>query len=180
MTAQIGDKFKIKNENYTFVAMSEPIGFHPSRYGIRPSHTCTACWRGFWCEYQISEKGIFVKELYVNSFDGNYPLIDGVGIATEKDGSPAMYMSHHVYKGLNIPVPFSGKILVGDKFLPGFYIHMGHQMPWAYEILKELVFEDGKLLETNDLSAVAATLRERVQKGDFIEEDESLHYWWLE
>lgn len=69
MTAQIGDTFKFKGEDYSIVAISTPIGFNPQNYGITPELICTACWNGYWCEYEISDTGIFLKNLYINSKD---------------------------------------------------------------------------------------------------------------
>ncbi len=162
MTAQIGDRFILKETEYRFVNICNPIPFNPQTYGITPSVARTACWKGFWCVYDINSKGIFLKDLYVNSENGQYPKINGVAPMFESDDkSYLIYMGHHLYKNLNIKVPYSGKILVGDKFIGDYYIHMGYQQPWAYEILIELIFENGELIETVDHSKIANEIREK-------------------
>ena len=53
MTAQIGDKFMIRDRSYTMAAASNPIPFTPKEYGIIADACCTDCWRGFWCIYDF-------------------------------------------------------------------------------------------------------------------------------
>lgn len=196
MTAQIGDRFKFEGTEYSIVAISKPLGFDPTEYGITPESVSTACWKGFWCIYNITESGIFLEDLYINSKDGCYPEIGGIKPLSEKNkGEHFCYMGHHLYKGLNIQVPYSGKILVGDEFIRKYYIHMGYQRAWAYKILTELIFENGVLVETNDLSQIAAELREEISKDkdfekklhsnipEFVRDNFALDYgtkaWWL-
>lgn len=191
MTAQIGDSFKYKGENYQIAAISEPIRFQPQDYGITPVAASTACWRGYWCEYEISERGIILENLYINSRDEYYPDINGVGPQKE-DGKYFEYMDCHFYKNLNLVMDFTGKILLGKGFLRKYYIHMGYQRAWAYEVLKELVFEDGRLIETVDHSEMAKKIRKEIdgQSGSedkniekFVTDSFSLRMedkaWWI-
>ena len=198
MTAQIGDKFEFDGENYSIVAKSASLDFNPVKYGIIPSSSCTACWDGYWCIYNITEEGIFLKDLYIHAHDNSYPEIEGVAVFSER-GNDFNYMGHRLYKGLNIKMNYTGKILVGSKFIPKYYIHMGYQSAWAYEVLTEFVFENGNLVKANDLSDVAAKLRAKIDEDRknadfsmrseldlrrFIEESFSLDYakkaWWPE
>ena len=156
MTAQIGDLYQYGGAVYTIVARRGDMPFHPSEYGITPKPVCTACWRGYWCVYNITEEGVFLEELYIHSGDDTYPPIAGVLPEEET------YMGHHRYGGLHLRLPFTGRVLIGKDFLRQYYIHMGYQRPWAYETLIELVFKDGKLVETKDESLTAAVLRETI------------------
>ena len=78
MTPQVRDTFQYKGDRYFAVAGSDFIGFNPFDYGIRPAPANTACWAGYWCEYQISEKGIILQNLYMNTKDDYYPEINHV------------------------------------------------------------------------------------------------------
>lgn len=163
MTAQVGDRFIYGGDDYSIVAISSPIQFAPSDYGIKPVPRCTACWNGYWCEYQISEEAIVLKNLYINSEDGCYPEINGV--SPENRGKKSfLYMGHHLYKDLNIFIEYTGRILVGKDFMREYYIHMGYQRAWAYKVLKELVFDKGKLVRSVDHSEMAGKLREELKE----------------
>lgn len=194
MTAQMGDRFKFDGKDYTIVALSERIRFNPKDYGIMPEAVCTACWNGFWCVFNIKDEGIFLEGLYINSKDGNYPPINGVKpMSGDENGIEFSYLGHHLYKGINLKIPYTGKLLVGGDFIPEYYIHMGYQRACGYRELVELVFKDGMLVETNDQSKIAAQIREGIKypkndihnkkKRDFIEDSFSLDYgikaWWL-
>jgi hypothetical protein len=190
-TAQISSKYTFGDETYSIVALSSPIGFNPVNYGILPMWLHSACWAGYWCEYDISEDGIILTNLFINSVDGHYPEINGVSVRKEpiEDG-------HHVYEGINLPLEYTGRIVAGTDFLPEYYIHMGYQRAWAYEKLVEFVFEKGKLVETIDHSLVAAQMREEIKDPDgfweqlhdniprYVDDSFSLDFavkaWWLE
>ena len=91
---------------------------------------------------------------------------------------------------------YTGKILIGKDFINEYYIHMGYQRAWAYEVLEEVIFDKGKLIKTVDHSEMAKKLRldlenkvERFQKTNdnlrlFVEESFSLEMkdkaWWIE
>lgn len=175
MTAQIGDRFIFRGNNYSIVAISTPIKFNPIQFGITPLSLGTACWAGYWCEYDISKEGIVLKNLYINSKDNNYPPINGVEAEGGED-KDFKYMGHHLYKNIGIPVKYTGKILVGKDFLREYYIHMGYQRAWAYQTLVEFIFEYGSLLDTVDHSQMAERLREEMKKNTgkpkpYIEQD---------
>lgn len=196
MTAQIGDSFKFDGQDYTIVALSEYIRFDPREYGITPEAACTACWAGYWCAYNIKEDGIYLEDLYINSKDDYYPEILGVNpVSEEETGNKFSYMGHHLYKGINLKMPYTGKLLVGKDFMHEYYIHMGYQRAWAYKTLIELVFESGVLIEKNDQSDIAEQIRKKIKNEQrfekklrrniprFVDESFSLDYgikaWWL-
>lgn len=168
MTAQIGDSFRFKETNYRIIAISKQIEFNPNDYGITPESTCSACWAGYWCDYDISEDGIMLTNLYINSKDSYYPNINGIQVTQNKDNTKYghfKYMGHHLYEGLNIPIKYSGKIVVGDKFIRKYYIHMGYQNAWAYKVVLELVFVDGKLITTYNHNELVANMRQIIDKN---------------
>lgn len=171
MTAQVGDRFIYKGDDYSIVAISEPIRFNPLDYGIKPVACCTACWNGYWCDYHISAEGIILENLYINAKDDYYPEINNVSPQIEGKKS-FEYMGHHLYRNLNIFMEYTGKILIGKGFINKYYIHMGYQRAWAYEVLEELVFDNGKLVRTVDHSEMAKKLRKELENkaGEIKEE----------
>ena len=200
MTAQIGDIYKYKKKEFTVVALSSVMLFDPKNYGMEPHASSTACWRGYWCEQLL-------KDLYLYNSDDKYPPLNGVEVSLPEfkeykcQGGKKIIMKahfgHRVYKDVNIPIPYTGKILLGDGFMREYYIHMGFQRGWAYKKLIELVFEEGILLECNDLSHIAKAQREAMVQGNinpqrpdvdilskFVDDSFSLDYadkaWWME
>ena len=207
MTAQIGDIYKYKKKEFTVVALSSVMLFDPKNYGMEPHASSTACWRGYWCEYAIEDDELLLKDLYLYNSDDKYPPLNGVEVSLPEfkeykcQGGKKIIMKahfgHRVYKDVNIPIPYTGKILLGDGFTREYYIHMGFQRGWAYKKLIELVFEEGILLECNDLSHIAKAQREAMVQGNinpqrpdvdilskFVDDSFSLDYadkaWWME
>lgn len=208
MTGQINDIFKHKRNKYNLVALSEPIGFEPKEYGLEPHASCTACWRGYWCEYDIRDDGLYLDKLFLHNEEDKYPVFNGITAVAPGfeeleciDGSSnkrgkrkfTKNMGHWTYDNVNLLIPYTGKILLGDKFLQEYYIHMGYQQAFAYETLVEFVFDNGKLVETIDHSNTVKKMRESmdleelVDRNDlnkFVNDSFSLDYktkaWWLE
>ncbi len=159
MTAQITDIYYYKTRQYNIVAMSDKPDFHPRNLGLDVSCNNTACWRGYWCEYEISEDIIFLEKLFVNTVDGKYPDINGIRVNKKSDE----YRGHRAYEGLSMAINYTGKILLGDERILEYGINAGHPSPWEYKILKEFVFEKSKLTKINDYSSIAKDIRETAE-----------------
>ena len=78
--------------------------------------------------------------------------------------STPAHFGHRVYRDVDLPVPYTGDVLLGRGFLKEFYIHRGFQMSWAFKELIKLVFIDGELQECKDLSHLAEARRESIKK----------------
>lgn len=179
MTAQFGDIYRYQDKNYSMVSTSNDIPFKPQKYGLRPHSACTACWRGYWCEYEIVDDKLVLKALYINNNHDKYPPLNGVEVSPQefeeamcylpgKDSyeirSTPAHFGHRVYRDVDLPVPYTGDVLLGRGFLKEFYIHRGFQMSWAFKELIKLVFIDGELQECKDLSHLAEARRESIKK----------------
>lgn len=162
MTAQVGDKIRNLDSRFNVWALSIPIDFSPEVFGITPGVLTTACWRGFWCEYQIKEGSFYLKTLYVNSKDGNYPLINNVSPLIEPYPGAKMlnYMGHHIYKDINFPIEYTGKIIAVDGFIMEY---IGAERMRSFERVIEWTFESGQLKSTLDLSDIVAEFRAELQ-----------------
>ena len=91
-------------------------------------------------------------------------------------------MGHKHYKKLHEPIIYTGKILVGSEFLHQYYIHMGYQKFWSYKKLTEFVFENGKLIQTNDYSDIAAKIRENFSDKEAVKKiylESKDRFWWM-
>ena len=178
MTAQIEDTCMYERHNYKILALSSKMLFKPQDYGMEPHMRTTSCWRGYWCEYIISDGELLLGNLYFHNSHGDYPPFNGVEVSPpefkevvsycqnvekpEMDTIPA-HSGHRIYKEVNIQIPYTGKILLGDGFMREYMFNRGFQRRWAYEKLIELVFEKGVLLDCNDLSHIAKARREEMK-----------------
>ena len=177
MTGQIADVYEYNGNRYNIVAIKGTMNFDIHELGFDPVPIHTACWRGYHCIYNITEEGLFLKDLFVNDKNGSYPPVNGVEPEDDRfDGK--------VYHGINIPVKFDGGIIIGNDFLTRYYIHMGFQRVYAYKTVYELIFKEGLITKKTDLSKRAALIRTEIdEKGidranisKFVEESFSLDY----
>ena len=67
---------------------------------------------------------------------------------------------------LNLPIEFTGELLVADKFIHELYVHMGFQSAWKFETVHELVISHGTLLDTKDISRQMAQVREQMTRAN--------------
>lgn len=189
MTAQISDGFFFDNEEYYEIAISKPIAFSPKRYGLHPVPPSTACWRGYWCDYEITKDAFTLKNLHIRDRDGKYPQINGVNAVPDDMGTFA-------YFDLDKRLSYTGNIILGNGFLQQYYVHMGFQSAWAFEVVKEFVIKRGALVEIRDFSEQMVEFRKLIDKDpegfyqnmhrnipQFVEDCFSQEYatkaWWL-
>jgi hypothetical protein len=149
MTGQMHDNIKYKGQDYNLINSSEEIDFDPEAYGVKAEAPHTALWRGYQCEYIIKDDSLCIKDLYVYNHDNEYPPINGVS-STENSGW---------YYDVNIVLDYRGKIVCGSGFSGEFYIHMGFQLPWAYDRMIEITFDKGLKIKEQNYSELARKLR---------------------
>ena len=192
MTAQITDQYTYKGEEYSIIAMTESIEFDPEQYGFHPEAPHTACWRGYWCEFLITDEALLLDTLHIYSGDHDYPEFNGVQPQASKEEWDDMA----TYYGLNFPIDYSGSIVLGSGFLERYYIHMGFQRAWAYENVIELVFKHGRVTDRKDHGETVAKIREEIDRDPegfrdrmhadiprFVDNsfslDTSIKAWWI-
>ena len=170
MTAQTPDRFVlneceyaitgIHNSQYASLGIRKDVLFDVSSLGLEPATISSACWRGYICQYGIQRDRLVLEELSVG-LDEPGPEINGVKPVPSTERA-----SHRisVYKGLNLPIEFTGGILVGDEFIRELYVHMGFHPAWKFRTVFELLFEKGKVLEVGDISDKMEKLRREMVK----------------
>lgn len=208
MTAQAHDKMIYKLRKYSITALTCPIPFHPRDYGLDPHWRCTACYRGYWCDYKVIHGKLVLENLYINNDEDIYPDFCGTKVSPVsydrcwcayddkivREKTPK-YMGHRLYSHVRLQIPYDGKILIGKDFMSEYYIHMGFQRPIAYKKLLELSFENGILCNVSDCSAIAEEARRRESEDkqlrkfgmahtdefiyDSFSQDYGIKAWWL-
>jgi hypothetical protein len=161
MTAQIPDTFLFKDEAYSLIGMTEGILASPEQFGMEPQMIHTACRRGFFATYEITEKALFLRELTVKERTGNYQSIGGI--------QPKHEDYQATYHGLSQVVPFTGKIRLAKNFIKELYIHMGYQKPTAFKTVFDITLNTGVIVDIKDRSKEMEKKR-----GDFKKNYKSL------
>lgn len=166
MTAQVSEKFILKDEKYnTLIAIDSPIDFSPHLFGITPQVACTACWNSFWCDFNISREAFIIENLYVNSKDDFYPDINGVSPTLEPydDLKQLKYMGHRFYKGINYSISYTGRIMVACGFIIKYMTFSGPQKLRAYREVSEWTYKNGEVIESRDISEIVHSFREELE-----------------
>jgi len=168
MTAQIDDRFRYREREYSVAGISEGELFAPSHLGLEPTGTCSACWRGYQAVFALDGSRLVLDELHVNLLKPGKrykreegPVINGVkpsGWRGEHD-----WFSNH-YEGLHYPLGYTGGLLLADGFIEELYVHMGFHPAWKYERVVELTFDAGILKDELDRSERMAEIREKLHE----------------
>jgi len=109
MTAQISDTFLFKGERYELIGIKGSELSHPEQFGMEPEMMHTACYRGFYATYELSDKGLTLREMSLNEKNENYLPIEGV--------TPVVDDYEVTYRNLDVTVHFTGKIRLAREFL---------------------------------------------------------------
>jgi len=162
MTGQIADTFIFKGDPYSLIGATGEI-FSPAAFGMTPVMIHTACYRGFYATYKLTEQALYLCELTIKEMDHNYVPIDGVTPAIDTN-------QNHTYHNLNVIVPFSGRIRLARDFIKELYVHMGFQKPSAFKTVLDITLEGGLVVEINDRSHEVEQMRgafkRRYESGD--------------
>lgn len=160
MTAQASDQFEIDGVRYSIAAIEREWPFDPTKHGFSPVAPHTGCWRGFIASYVLRDKQLELAQLLVGF--GNAHPHAWRGISPEK-GEFFKFDRMWAYQDVALPVAYSGGLVVAAGFLREFYVHMGFHRPHCYETVKELIFEDGLLVDLRDHSTRMAAARDMVR-----------------
>lgn len=144
MTAQISDTFVFKGDEYSLIGMTEGDLASPEQFGMEPEMLHTACYRGFYATYELTEEALCLKELTLRERNGNYLTIG--------ETQPERGDYQATYHGLNEVIPFTGKIRLAKDFIDELYIHMGYQKPTAFKTVLDIDLKNGQVIEIKDRS----------------------------
>ena len=144
MTAQISETFLFKGDEYSLIGMRGGDLASPEQFGMKPEMIHTACYRGFYATYELTEDALLLRSLTLREKNGNYPPIEGI--------KPSKERYQATYRGLSVRIPFTGKIRLAKDFIQELYIHMGYQKPSSFETVLDITLKDGRVVAINDRS----------------------------
>lgn len=178
MTGQIHDLVEYDGTTYWLAQTEgHPLLFDPCQYGFAPEMISTGCYRGYYCTYSIIEDKLYLKYLVINdrgaatkTLNGKSPLrpsghltrrhdqpdLDPLrGRYTLNSGTDDKKKWYHVgcdgyiYSNIMLPMTdFTGRMVLGANLDPNKYVHAGFQSPSAFNIVREIYFENGVLCQT--------------------------------
>ena len=169
MTAQFSDIVYYKQKKYELAAANSEGLFDPLSLGLKPYPCCTACWNGFLIEYRVAYRKFQLKNLLINLYDYEKkektiqkPIaINGILPETYED----FRGFDTIYQNVRLTIPYTGKILIARNFIRWLYVHMGYHSAWKYKDVVELQFQEGRLIQEEDLSGEMKDLRSRYGLG---------------
>jgi hypothetical protein len=173
MTAQISDTFRYRGKPRSLAGINGTGLFDPAQQGVQAVGWSTACYRGFYCTYEVADGSLFLVQVNLGlsaedratATHGGEPKLFGkvprrypVGgkVKTSRESS------EFIVDGLREVVPFTGGLLLGDHFIQEMYVHMGFHPAYKFREVHELVFDSGRLVEEHDRSAQMAEFRENL------------------
>ena len=169
MTAQIHDSLQIEGQHFSIVGVNGNGLFDPGTLGVTLIPPMTSCWRGYICEYKVSDGRLLLDRLQLaigTRFEPGQapapvpltgPPINGVRPTLQKRGF------NNIYENLNLEIPFTGSLQAGDGFIRELYVHMGFHPAWKYQTVLELSVEGGNVLAIRDISEQMQQVRDRMR-----------------
>lgn len=170
MTAQMNDLMDYDGRQYSISAIkSKNALFNVEKLGLHPIAASSACWRGYIAKFGLDgDSRLLITDLFVNIEDEKAPAINGmlpnrVKIDHNRLNEYDFNMiagGNTVYRGVDLPLPFTGSMIICDGFIQELYVHMGFHDPYKYEKVIELHFDKGLMTKAEDKSAEAKKQRE--------------------
>ena len=77
MTTRFPDRVLYRDQSWILACTSSTGLFSPRRHGIEPAATCSACWCGYVCVYQVADRQLLLDRLALN-LEGPPPVLFGV------------------------------------------------------------------------------------------------------
>ncbi|MGB8355689.1 MAG: hypothetical protein WCD79_17450 [Chthoniobacteraceae bacterium] len=161
MTAQINDSVFHRKIKFSLVGISGEGLFEPEQHGLKPAGGCSACWRGYFTHYTVINDQLFLKDLNVflsteestTATQGNGKQLFGIKPVK------STFLGTFSYDNILSPAPFTGGLLLADGFIRELYVHMGFHPAWKYQTVRELILDNGLIVEEFDRSAGMEKIR---------------------
>ena len=170
MTAQYNDLCFHRGTEFSVAGISGSGLFDPGSVGVKPVGFSSACWRGYIAHYTVNDAKLFLTSLHIGLPQGQPPRLFGVSPASTK-------WLGWLYDGFQLPIAFTGGLLLASGFLKELYVHMGFHPPWKYERVSEVLFDAGRMVEEHDRSIQMAAVRTKLSREEKQLHDQSIPRW---
>ena len=162
MTAQVSDTLIFEGTEFSIAAIEKKWPFKPQDHGFEPVGMSTACWRGYYCVYNVNQGGLVLERLNLGCGENKPPNWKGI---QPRRGEFFKYNNMWEYINVSLPIGYSGGIIIGYDFIRDFYVHMGFHRPHCYRLVKELIFDDGRLVKNIDHSEKMGQTRQMIESA---------------
>lgn len=161
MTSQIADEVRYRGRWSAITAVDGSGLFDPTAHAIHPGPLSSGCWRGFRASYVVRHGRLILHAVEVGRPDtgGARRLF---GVKPHSVGAGSLHPQALLYRRLDAPVLFSGRLLIGAGETHVEYLNMGFRPAWLYRRVHELVFRGGRLTAVHNRSTELATVRNRL------------------
>ena len=95
---------------------------------------------------------LLLEELKIN-LEGDKPALHGAAASIGNDG----FNTH--YRHIQVPIEYSGGLLIASGFLEELNSNRGFHSAWKYDEVHELRFEQGRLTATTNVSELMCGFR---------------------
>jgi hypothetical protein len=151
MTAQISDVVVYRKSDYALARVNGTGLFQPADHGFTPGEISSACWRGFYCAYEVADGSLFLTRVYVGLSEEDEAALNQGGGPRLFGRAPRRYTEQgyrvtlntgetetswesddFIVDGLREPMPFTGGLILAADFIRELYVHMG--LPPAVQV----------------------------------------------
>ncbi len=165
MSGQMSDVIVIEGEEFAIVEPAGDALFDVRGYGISPVMMHTANTRGVSARYRIDNGQLLLSELQVGSVE-EPPPIGHLSATTDEYGQTWTYLD------LDLPIRWTGDMILGAGPIRDLYVHAGYLPVWHYERVLALDVEAGVVESTEDRSGQVAEFRAEKTGADGDNDDE--------
>ncbi|GGG11174.1 hypothetical protein GCM10010912_64480 [Paenibacillus albidus] len=161
MTIQIPDMLQYDGmKDFHIVGLDKVWPFRPEAYGLQPHDRFTACYRGYFCQYEVRNQQLWLKELCIWLEDTLVP-VEWSGTWTKPD-----MLGCSKCRGVELSVPYTGKMLICREFVHKNHYYAGWERPIDYRQTFELELHEGRVIEVTDYSHMMEEVRGLTELGE--------------
>ena len=148
MTSQQPDLVLYKRRPYELVGGDGDGLFDPKHHNVAFQGMTTSNYRGYVATYAVKGGELLLRAVHGSGFFIEPPPRIAGHLPTKVDGGWLEYTK------LELPMAYTGRLILGGGEILGSFSFFPD--PSIYELVHELRFEEGHLVEAKDLSAEAS------------------------
>lgn len=150
----VKDTIISENLPYLILKCERKEIFDPNQLGISPPIWSDDMNFGYSSIFEIKEYQLYLKNLKLSS-DRVYPIAGGVEpkLLASENGVETVE-----YDEIMVPVKFTGAVIIGSTFLKSYGAE-DEIACYSYKIVRELIFQEGKVVTSIDHSKAMLRIR---------------------